>query len=101
MADKVTGNPYEHKKQPILCQNCVYDFSQGMCERHNCPTTGICESDCPACIWEVVYKAGQTDGEKIGMKRVVDWVEAIGNWGHLLRVHRWAWEEMKGKWGLV
>jgi hypothetical protein len=45
---------------------------------------------------EVAYKAGQ----KSGRQEVVDWVEAIGNCGHLFRVARWSWEIMKEKWGI-
>jgi hypothetical protein len=60
MADKVTGNPYEHKQS----RRCETPFSP--CSQNSntccigCPNLHVeCLKDCPACIWEVAYKAGQ------------------------------------------
>jgi hypothetical protein len=71
MADKVTGNPYEHKQS----RRCETPFSP--CSQNSntccigCPNLHVeCLKDCPACIWEVAYKAGQ--------KSVVEFVYTKG-----------------------
>jgi hypothetical protein len=60
------------------------------------------DPNCTKCFqalttWEVAYKAGQ----KAGRQEVVDWVEAIGNWGHIFKVARWSWEAKLKEWGIV
>jgi hypothetical protein len=61
MADKVTGNPYEHKLNRLqACSECSNRSPVKGCIDMSIKCERICDPEvCPACIWEVAYKAGQ------------------------------------------
>jgi hypothetical protein len=105
MADKVTGNPYEHEEMEADCGDCVI-YKQGStqdCLVSRCPV--VCIPECPACIWEVAYKAGQKEAvmkvlDKLQLNEIdaYNWQDTTEKYPSLLAK---TVKEIKKEWGIV
>jgi hypothetical protein len=68
MADKVTGNPYEHNPSH-WCKTALEPCRYSGVPCNKCPNyEAVCTPDCLACIWEVAYRAGQKSGRQEVLK---------------------------------